>query len=221
MTTFHEHDGTLRVCHRHEVLLISAWGADSVRVRAAQYRIPTESIGALDEAPAGGTPVVSIGDGRATLVNGELTVEVDADLEAAYPEPLLTFRRTSTGDVLLAEQREHEQAEELDGVLLGVAVPRGEHDKHASRPEQETAEGRDRVEPHGVEEVEAVERMTVGRHQAGQAEGDEQRDERRVPHIRVGTLPHGTAHEHAGPGQRQDELRRPCEPGVQVDLTAL
>jgi alpha-D-xyloside xylohydrolase len=107
MTTFHEHDGTLRVCHRHEVLLISAWGADSVRVRAAQYRIPAESIGALDEAPAGGTPVVSIGDGRATLVNGELTVEVDADLTAPYPEPLLTFRRTSTGEELLAEQREH------------------------------------------------------------------------------------------------------------------
>src|ERR1035437_8945347 len=78
MTTFHEHDGTLRVCHRHEVLLISAWGADSVRVRAAQYRIPTQ-----------------------------LTVEVDADLTAPYPEPLLTFRRTSTGEELLAEQREH------------------------------------------------------------------------------------------------------------------
>jgi len=107
MTTFHELDGTLRVCHGHEVLLISAWGADSIRVRAAQYRIPAESVGALDEAPSGAAPVVSIGEGRATLVNGELTVEVDADLEAPYPEPLLTFRRTSTGEELLAEQREH------------------------------------------------------------------------------------------------------------------
>jgi len=107
MTTFHESDGVLRVCHQHEVLLIAAWGTDSVRVRAAQYRIPAESIGALDEAPTGGTPVVTIGAGRATLVNGELTVEVDADLKAPYPEPLLTFRRTSTGEELLAEQREH------------------------------------------------------------------------------------------------------------------
>ena len=107
MTTFHEDDGMLRVCHRHEVLLISAWGADSVRVRAAQYRIPADSVGALDEAPTGGVPVVSIGESRATLINGELTVEVDADLDASYPEPLLTFRRTSTGEELLAEQREH------------------------------------------------------------------------------------------------------------------
>jgi len=104
---FQLHDAGLEVRHRHEVLTIEAWGADSVRVRAAQYRIPAESHGALDEPPATDPPVVKIGDSQATLVHGELTVTVDFDRAAAYPEPLLTFTRTSTGDELLAERREH------------------------------------------------------------------------------------------------------------------
>jgi alpha-D-xyloside xylohydrolase len=100
-------DAGLEVRHRHEVLTIEAWGADSVRVRAAPYRIPAESHGALDEPPASDVPVVKVGDGQATLVHGELTVTVDLNRAAAYPEPLLTFTRTSTGEELLAEQREH------------------------------------------------------------------------------------------------------------------
>ena len=97
----------LEVRHRHEVLTVEAWGADSVRVRAAPYRIPVESHGALDEPPASDPPVVKTGDRQATLVHGELTVTVDFDHTAAYPEPLLTFTRTSTGEELLAERREH------------------------------------------------------------------------------------------------------------------
>lgn len=100
-------DAGLEVRHRHEVLTIEAWGADSVRVRAAPYRIPAESHGALDEPPAADVPVVKIGDSQATLVHGELTVTVDFNRAAAYPDPLLTFTRTSTGDELLAERREH------------------------------------------------------------------------------------------------------------------
>jgi len=50
MVSYHNADGVLEVRHRHEVIRIEAWGADSVRVRAAQYRIPDGSVGALDDA---------------------------------------------------------------------------------------------------------------------------------------------------------------------------
>lgn len=100
-------DTGIEVRHRHEVLTIEVWGADSVRVRAAPYRIPAESHGALDEPPSADPPVVKVADSQATLVHGELTVTVDFDRAAAYPEPLLTFTRTSTGEELLAERREH------------------------------------------------------------------------------------------------------------------
>ncbi|WP_298322030.1 glycoside hydrolase family 31 protein [Haloactinopolyspora sp.] len=107
MVTFHPTATALEVRHRHEVLTIEAWGTDSVRVRAAQYRIPPDSHGALDAAPAAGPPAVDVGDGSARFVHGELTVDVAFDRDAAYPEPLLTFSRTSTGAELLAESREH------------------------------------------------------------------------------------------------------------------
>jgi alpha-D-xyloside xylohydrolase len=108
VATFRTPGGALEVRHRHEVLRIEPWGTDSLRVRAAQYRIPAESHGALaDTPPAAPTSLVSTGTTRATLVNGEITVTVDVDPDAAYPEPLLTFSRTSTGATLLAESREH------------------------------------------------------------------------------------------------------------------
>ena len=40
MVSFSDDDGVLEIRHRHEVIRVEAWGADSVRVRAAQYRIP-------------------------------------------------------------------------------------------------------------------------------------------------------------------------------------
>ncbi|PSL06907.1 alpha-D-xyloside xylohydrolase [Haloactinopolyspora alba] len=107
MVSFHRTPNGLEVRHRHEVLTIEAWGADSVRVRAAQYRIPSESHGALDVAPAADPPAIDVDDGSARIVHGELTVDVTFDREAPYPEPLLTFTRTSTGAELLAESREH------------------------------------------------------------------------------------------------------------------
>jgi alpha-D-xyloside xylohydrolase len=107
MVTFHPSVTALEVRHRHEVLTIEAWGTDSVRVRAAQYRIPVESQGALDERPPSDRPTIEVGDHHARLVHGELTVDVTFDVSAAYPEPLLTFSRTSTGSELLAESREH------------------------------------------------------------------------------------------------------------------
>ena len=54
MVSYHNDNGILEVRHRHEVIRIQAWGADSVRVRAAQYRIPADSVGALGDAPPPG-----------------------------------------------------------------------------------------------------------------------------------------------------------------------
>jgi alpha-D-xyloside xylohydrolase len=108
MVMFRTSDFALEVSHRHERLRIEAWGLDSVRVRAAQFAIPADTVGALDDRPTGTpTPVIELGEDRAQLVNGEVTVEVGFDRGAAYPEPLVTFRRTSTGEELLAESREH------------------------------------------------------------------------------------------------------------------
>ncbi|WP_165984770.1 glycoside hydrolase family 31 protein [Streptomyces sp. YIM 98790] len=107
MVYFRTSPTCLEVRHRHEVLTVRAWGADSVRVRASRFRIPAVSHGALDEPPPCAPPRITTGTDRAELVHGELTVEVRFDRTAAYPEPLLTFRRTSTGEELLAESREH------------------------------------------------------------------------------------------------------------------
>ena len=107
MVSYHNDNGTLEVRHRHEVIRIQAWGPDSVRVRAAQYRIPADSVGALDDAPpiAAASRITVDGTG-ATLANGRLRVEVTFDAAESYPEPLITFRGPD-GDELLAECREH------------------------------------------------------------------------------------------------------------------
>lgn len=109
MVTFHRSATALEVRHRHEVLRIEAWGADSVRVRAAQHRLPAESLGALEDAapPSDATPSITLGHSHATFVHGEVTVDVDHSPSTDFPEPLLTFTRTSTGEELLAEDREH------------------------------------------------------------------------------------------------------------------
>ncbi|MFC4463354.1 TIM-barrel domain-containing protein [Streptomyces xiangluensis] len=104
MPVFRVLDEALEVRHRHEVLRVEAWGTDSARVRVAQYRIPTDGVGALDTAPEhSGTVTVGAEKTTAQLVNGELTVTV------AFhgAESQLTFTRTSTGEELLAEQPEH------------------------------------------------------------------------------------------------------------------
>jgi alpha-D-xyloside xylohydrolase len=107
MVSYHNADGVLEVRHRHEVIRIEAWGADSVRVRAAQYRIPDGSAGALDDAPlAGPAGDVKIEGTHASLACGRLRAEIDFDPAGAYPEPLITFRDTD-GSELLAESREH------------------------------------------------------------------------------------------------------------------
>ncbi|MGW1026703.1 glycoside hydrolase family 31 protein [Streptomyces sp. NPDC002577] len=102
MPVFRVVDNTLEVQKGHEILRVEPWGADSVRVRAARYRIPAESIGALDDTPpsADGAPVsVSADDSSGMLVNGELTVSAVCH----WDEVRLTFTRTSSGEELLAE----------------------------------------------------------------------------------------------------------------------
>ena len=107
MVSYHNDNGILEVRHRHEVIRIQAWGADSARVRAAQYRIPADSVGALDDAPPTGTASqVKVEETRATLANGRLNVEVTFDTAESYPEPLITFRGPG-GAELLAESKEH------------------------------------------------------------------------------------------------------------------
>jgi alpha-D-xyloside xylohydrolase len=107
MVSYHSDNGILEVRHRHEVMRIQAWGADSVRVRAAQHTIPAHSVGALGDAPpADTTSHVKIEGTRGTLTTGRLCVEVTFDTAASYPEPLITFRGPD-GAELLAESREH------------------------------------------------------------------------------------------------------------------
>jgi alpha-D-xyloside xylohydrolase len=92
MPVFRVLDDALEVRHRHEVLRAEAWGTDCARVRVARYRIPAESVGALDTAPEhGGTVTVSAAKTTAQLVNGELTVTVTFHGDSAYPESRLTF----------------------------------------------------------------------------------------------------------------------------------
>ncbi|MFC9912743.1 TIM-barrel domain-containing protein [Streptomyces sp. NPDC127197] len=128
MVSFRPSPTALEVRHRHEVLTIEAWGADSVRVRAAQHRIPAESHGALDnQPPPCDLPQITAEKDRATFVHGDLTVHVDFDRRAAYPEPLLTFSRTSTGGELLAESREHFW---LPGARVFTGNQWGTHEVH-------------------------------------------------------------------------------------------
>jgi len=108
MHLFQKIPGGLQVRHRHEVLRIQAWGQDSIRVRAGQYRIDSGDIGALDpEPPAGRDPVLTIESHRAVLEHGAITVVLTLPTDDANPEVGLAFLRSSDGAELLREEREH------------------------------------------------------------------------------------------------------------------
>lgn len=97
------------VRYAHEVLRVEQWGRDSVRVRAAQHRIPDSDVGALGERPAGAriAPAGRADDGTVRLVAGGLTVEARLDSGDGKPAVMLSFLRTRDGAELLAEEREH------------------------------------------------------------------------------------------------------------------
>ena len=110
MVSYHNDNGMLEVRHRHEVIRIQAWGADSVRVRAAQYRIPAESAGALGDAPPATRHRSEPGSRWKERARRWPTAGSGSrstfDTAESYPEPLITFR-DHDGAELLAESREH------------------------------------------------------------------------------------------------------------------
>jgi len=92
---------TVRGSFENHELLIQAWGADSVRVRAAADQIQDRLPGALDPGLIGAAGHGSVHaevrtDGSAVLVNRRLTVEAAADGR-------LRFLRTGTDRELLAD----------------------------------------------------------------------------------------------------------------------
>ena len=108
MQLFTRDGDALEVRHQHEVLRVEAWGADSVRMRAARDVIPPADAGALTLPPPTVQSVALKIDGNAArLVNGELTVEVSLAEDDGYPFPLVRFLRTANDEELLAEEREH------------------------------------------------------------------------------------------------------------------
>ncbi|KOX28153.1 family 31 glucosidase [Saccharothrix sp. NRRL B-16348] len=97
-----------------ETLRVEAWGPDAVRVRATPGGPVLDDLpGALLDAPPGAEPEISLAEHHATLVNGALTVRVDADTAGSVTPYLpatagrLTFLRTEDGAELLAEQPAH------------------------------------------------------------------------------------------------------------------
>lgn len=108
MTTFSRNGEALEIRHQQEILRVEPWGADSVRVRAAQGPLPVADVGALRVRPASdGAAVVMVGRDTGRLVNGGITVEVRIPETDGIPLPEVRFLRTSTGEELLAEEREH------------------------------------------------------------------------------------------------------------------
>ncbi|MCL2730880.1 MAG: family 31 glucosidase [Actinomycetia bacterium] len=115
-TFFHDLGHALEWRAKGETLRVEAWGPDAVRVRATPggpllHDLP----GALlpEAAATGDKPVITIGAHTATLVNGALTVRIDARTEGKIVPELLpsagqvTFLRTDDGSELLAEEPHH------------------------------------------------------------------------------------------------------------------
>ncbi len=101
---------------RGETLRVEAWGPDAVRVRATPGGPLLDDLpGALLDVPPGGAkpPRISIAEHDATLVNGAITVRIDAGTEGRLTPELapgagrLSFVRTDDGVELLAEQPAH------------------------------------------------------------------------------------------------------------------
>ncbi|WP_022883381.1 glycoside hydrolase family 31 protein [Glaciibacter superstes] len=107
MVSFRDLGDAIEIRQGHEIVRVTAWGIGGARIQAAQFRIADGLPGALDERPAHGHIEIRIGGGEGLLVNGDLTVIVDSDTTSDFPQPRLTFRSTTTGELLLQEQRVH------------------------------------------------------------------------------------------------------------------
>jgi alpha-D-xyloside xylohydrolase len=106
---FRPYPGGVEWTGRQETLRIEAWGADAVRVRSRLAGpvlddLPGALLDGLPGAPHDGVPAadpaVEFTEGRARVVNGAITAEVDATGRVA-------FRRTADGAELLAERDAH------------------------------------------------------------------------------------------------------------------
>jgi alpha-D-xyloside xylohydrolase len=107
MTAIRSVENGLEVSSHRQLLRIEPWGTDSVRVRVALGRIRDDIPGALLASTPDPAAEITIDGDRATLVNGDLTVAVHIDPGEAESEAEVVFRRTSTGEELLAEERAH------------------------------------------------------------------------------------------------------------------
>ena len=110
MTTFSRDGDAVEARYHHELLRVDPWGRDGFRVRAANGgRLPESDAGALEERPDPGVAAdVTIGERTARLVNGAITAEIELPvMTGGHNSLLVRFLRTSTGEELLAEQREH------------------------------------------------------------------------------------------------------------------
>jgi alpha-D-xyloside xylohydrolase len=106
MAFFRTDGASIEVTSGHEVLRVEPWGADSVRVRAAQHRLIADVPGALLPAKPTDATVETWADG-ARLVNGAITAVVERRPVETGVEAQIRFERTATGEELLAERRAH------------------------------------------------------------------------------------------------------------------
>ncbi|MBO6602383.1 MAG: glycoside hydrolase family 31 protein [Roseicyclus sp.] len=110
MAVFQEVDGGLECRFMGEMIRVTPWGPDAVRVRARPGRgLVAPHVDALLPAPAGRAEI-EIGADRASLTHGRIRAEITlterygADIKC---EAVIRFLRADTGEELLAETRSH------------------------------------------------------------------------------------------------------------------
>jgi alpha-D-xyloside xylohydrolase len=108
LTSFVAHDTGFTVRESGEVLRIDAWGPSGARLRSTLGSAVGETPGSALCGAAVAEVEVEVGEGHATLRNGELIVEVRENPEDRFTwfPPLVRFLRAD-GAVLLSEQLPH------------------------------------------------------------------------------------------------------------------
>jgi alpha-D-xyloside xylohydrolase len=99
-------DNELEITVKQEVIRVSPWGANSMRVRVAQHKI----INDLPHALLPSVPMESkilIQEDVAEVINGDLTVRAEVTSKDTGRYVALSFIRTNTGEEILTEQRAH------------------------------------------------------------------------------------------------------------------